>query len=162
MKHNSSLNGSRCSSSQRPHVVQDPNVRYSVSKCHCPQRDEFCPSFLILYFKIHFNIILPHMPGSFTSSFFFRVSSQNPVCISVRPCRSHLPLPTHSVLIWWHFICRGIVKVLLIQCCAACSCSLCLILLLGPNIVFSSLLWLRQHPPVPSARFLLVNVLYFS
>jgi len=106
MRHSSSLRGNRCWSSQRPHVVQDPNLRYSVSKCHSPQRDEFCPRPPILYFKIHFNIILLRTPGPPKSSFFFRFPSpKSCVCISLRPRRSHLPHPTHSFLIWCHDIC---------------------------------------------------------
>jgi hypothetical protein len=59
------------------------------------------------FFKIHFNIILPTMPGSSRLSPSSRSRHQNPVCTSPVPHMCYMPRPPHSSWfvhlnnIWW-------------------------------------------------------------
>jgi hypothetical protein len=48
------------------------------------------------FLKIHFDIILPSMPGSPSWSPSLRSPYQNPVCTSPLPCMCHMPRPSHS------------------------------------------------------------------
>jgi hypothetical protein len=70
--------------------------------CPYPEPDQSSPSPPTYFLNIHFNIILPSMPGSSKGSISFRFSHQNPVYTSPLPIRSICP----AYLILLDFISR--------------------------------------------------------
>jgi len=96
-----SREANRFSASQKiPHILWNLKVHYCSHKCLPPvpilsQLDPVhTPTSHFL--KIHFNIILPSMPGSFKWSLSFRFPHQNPVYVSPLPYKHYMPRQSHS------------------------------------------------------------------
>ena len=87
-------------SQEIPCILWNLKVHYCSHKCPPPvpilsQLDPVhTPTSHFL--KIHFNIILPSMPGSFKWSLFFRFPHQNPVDASPLPHKRYMPRQSHS------------------------------------------------------------------
>ena len=98
---NSFLRTNHFSASQEiPHILWNLNVHYRIRMCPPPVRilSQIDPVHTrkFHFLKIHFNIILPCMPGSPKWSLSLRSPHQNPVHASLLPHTRYMPRPSNS------------------------------------------------------------------
>ena len=106
--------------------------------CTCPEPYQSSPRPPSHFLNIHFNIILPSMPGSSKWSLSLRFPHQNPVHIFPLPHTCYMPHSSHLLDLITRIICGEQYRSL--------SSSLCSFLhspvtssLIGPNILLSTL-----------------------
>ena len=66
------------------------HIHNSPTSCFFPEPSKVIPCPPSWFFKIHFKIILPSMPGSLQLSLSFSCYHLNPVCISHLPHNCHI------------------------------------------------------------------------
>ena len=109
MAQSSSWEANRFSASQEiPHILLNPNVHYCIqnSPPPVPILSQINPFHAPLshFFKIHFNIIFPTMPGSSKWALSLKFPHQNPVCTSPLPHLCYMPRPSHLLDLITHII----------------------------------------------------------
>ena len=131
-------------------VLRNPKVHYRIHKCPPPDYPEparSSPSPIFHFLRIHFNIILPNMPGPLKWFLSLSFHHQNPEYASPPPKRA--TFPAHLILL------DCITRTISGEQYRSLSSSLCSVLhcpvtssLLGPNIplntLFSDTLSLRS------------------
>jgi hypothetical protein len=118
---------------ETPRILRNPKVHYRILRQIDPVH-----ALTFQFMKIHLNIILPSMPGSYKWSLSLRFPHLNPVYTS--------PLPIRAICPAHLFLLDLVTRKVLGQECRSLSSSLCSFLhsfvtssILGPNILLSTL-----------------------